>query len=212
MAPFITERFALVAGLPHVANTFYARIVRAVQLSVQEYLQQVGANIAEGVTGVPLPSFTAMLQDLKRGTFHISANWVAIPDEYLSVPPAAGGSVRSSPSSAPSTVSESTRSSVSTLTGGDTTRAPVAREENPAPDTEFSTITLRPGGIRNALRVHRPPRNDAGNKFCVAWWTKSACFANCGRRNTHAPFANPAERARLLTYVRKHLAVPTSAT
>ena len=212
MAPFITERFALVAGLPHVANTFYARIVRAVQLSVHEYLQQVGANIAEGVTGVPLPSFTAMLQDLKRGTFQISANWVAIPDEYLSVPPAAGGSVRSSPGSAPSTVSESTRSSVSTLTGGDTTRAPVTREENPAPDTEFSTITLRPGGIRNALRAHRPPRNDAGNEFCVAWWTKSACFANCGRRNTHAPFANPAERARLHTYVREHLAVPTSAT
>lgn len=87
MAPFVTERFALVAGMPQIANTYFARIVRAVQLSVQGYLQQVSTNLGDGVVGIPLPSFASLLQDLKRGTFHMSSNWVAIPEEYLSTLP-----------------------------------------------------------------------------------------------------------------------------
>lgn len=71
--------------------------------------------------------------------------------------------------------------------------------------------TLHAGGTRNILREHRPPPNDAGNEFCVAWWTRRGCFPNCGRRLTHVPFASPSERERLLTYVHTHLQAPAAA-
>ncbi|KAI2502315.1 hypothetical protein MHU86_12119 [Fragilaria crotonensis] len=214
MAPFVTERFALVAGTPQIANTYFSRILRTVQLSVYEYLQQVGTNVADGVNGIPLPSFASLLQDLKRGTFHLSTNWVAIPDEYLTPSVQTGvarnqGSIAGSGNTIATPTTGSTHSVVSSVTG-DTSRTPVAREENPRPDADFTSLTMRPGGIRNVLRTHRPANNDSGNEFCVAWWTKGACFANCGRRATHAPFASPGERTRLLAYVREHLVAPAN--
>ena len=36
------------------------------------------------------------------------------------------------------------------------------------------------------------------------------CFSNCGRRSTHVPFASPAERTRLLDYVRERILVPAA--
>jgi hypothetical protein len=214
MAPFVTERFALVAGTPQIANTYFSRILRTVQLSAHEYLQQVGTNVADGVNGIPLPSFASLLQDLKRGTFHLSTNWVAIPDEYLTPSVQTGvarnqGSIAGCGNTIATPTTVATHSLVSSVTG-DTSRTPVAREENPRPDAEFTSLTMRPGGIRNVLRTHRPPNNDSGNEFCVAWWTKGACFANCGRRATHVPFASPGERTRLLAYVREHLVAPAN--
>lgn len=60
MAPFVFEHFALVAGILHVANTFFfARIVRAVQLSAQENLEQVvGTRMVDRVTCIPFPLLT----------------------------------------------------------------------------------------------------------------------------------------------------------
>jgi hypothetical protein len=86
VAPFVSERFGPLARLPQIANTYYARVLRAIQLNVHDYyLQQVAINVAGGVTGAPLPlSFTALIQDLKRGTFHQSTkNWMSIPDERV---------------------------------------------------------------------------------------------------------------------------------
>lgn len=212
VSPFITERFALLARTPQIANTYYARVLRAVQLSVQEYMQQVCASVSDDITSIPIPSFAAIIQDLKRGTFHQSTNWIVIPDEYMT--PEAVTSPGSSARTLPSTVStapssqDTARSTMSSLTGGDTSRAPVARVENPTPDADFTGITMRAGGIRNAIRAHRPPQNDAGHEMCVAWWTKGACFANCGRRAAHTPFGSASERTRLLAYVREHLAAP----
>ncbi|KAI2507085.1 hypothetical protein MHU86_7354 [Fragilaria crotonensis] len=157
MAPFVTERFALVAGTPQIANTYFSRILRTVQLSVYEYLQQVGTNVADGVNGIPLPSFASLLQDLKRGTFHLSTNWVAIPDEYLTPSVQTGvarnqGSIAGSGNTIATPTTGSTHSVVSSVTG-DTSRTPVAREENPRPDADFTSLTMRPGGIRNVLRT-----------------------------------------------------------
>ncbi|KAI2492492.1 hypothetical protein MHU86_22072 [Fragilaria crotonensis] len=88
-APFVTERYhALASRHPSVAPTYHARIVRAVQVCTHEYMQMVAHNIADGVIGVEVPNFTVMLQELKRGTFHNSTNWVDIPEAYLDpVPP-----------------------------------------------------------------------------------------------------------------------------
>lgn len=220
IAPFVAERFFALRGAPHIGNNYFARVLRAVQLSAHEYMQLVGANAADELAGVPVPTYTALLQDLKRGTFHQSSNWVAIPEEYLgALPPSIGDSAgtMSIPGGA-ATVASSTataRTSVSSVTASEgsisSPRAPVAREANPTPDIGFTAIPMRPGGMRTVLRAHRPPTNDAGNEFCVAWWTRSACFANCGRRSTHVPFANAAERTRLLAYVREHLAAPATS-
>ena len=87
IAPFVSERFANLARNPQVANTYFARIIRAVQLSAHEYFQQVAMNAPEGIGSAELPLFAPMLQDLTRGTFHLSTNWVAIPGEYLEPDP-----------------------------------------------------------------------------------------------------------------------------
>ncbi|KAI2494662.1 adenylate kinase [Fragilaria crotonensis] len=209
-APFMAERFYTVARHPGLALTYHARILRAIQVSVHEYMQQVASNVVDGIAGIDLPNFNVLIQELKRGTFHNSTNWVDIPDQYLDAHPSQSGgaptNAGSSGGASTTATQASTRTGVSTLTA-DTHARPssVARVENTAGDPEFAGITLRPGGTRNILREHRPPTNDAGNEFCVAWWTKGGCFPNCGRRATHVPFASASERTRLLAYVRTHL-------
>jgi hypothetical protein len=46
-------------------------------------LQQATINMEDGVMigiEVVVPNFGGMIQDLKRGTFHLSTNWVGIPE------------------------------------------------------------------------------------------------------------------------------------
>lgn len=208
-APFIAERFRALARGPGFASTYHARIVRAVQVCAHEYMQAVATNVADSVVGVTLPDFTSLLLELKRGTFQNSTNWIDLPEAYLEPPPTRVGTWTSSEASTAAT----TRTGVSTLTddsAATSPRASVTRIENPGGDAEFAGLTLRPGGTRNIMREHRPPANDAGNEFCVAWWTKGGCFPNCGRRATHVPFASAGERTRLLAYVRNHLVAPAA--
>ena len=215
ITPFATDRYNQLSRHSAIAVTYHARIVRAIQVSVQEYWQQVATNVADGITGIEVPNFQALLQELRRGTFHLSTNWLDIPETYLD-PVATTTSMRgaaitiATPSVAATTVSGVTGSGsgVSSITNATT---PVAQIENSTDDVSFTGITLRAGGTRNILREHRPPRNDAGNEFCVAWWTRRGCFPNCGRRSTHVPFASPGERERLLTYVQTHLQAPAAA-
>ena len=213
-APFITERFHALTRHPGIAALYHAQIVRAVQLGVYDYMQMVASNVADGVTGVEIPSFTSMLQELRRGTFQNSTNWVDIPEPYLDPVLPIGTSfpaaIAATASGVSTTATQSTtRTGVSTLTAE--TRTSVTRVDNPAGDAEFASITMRLGGARNLMREHRPPSNDAGSEFCVAWWTRGGCFPNCGRRATHVPFASAGERTRLLSYVRTHLQAPAAA-
>ena len=205
ISPFVADRHQSVSRVAGVGATYFARILRAIQLGVHEYLQQVAVNVEASVMGIEVPSFTTMLQDLKRGTFHVSTNWIALPDTYLTSHTPSTQSVSSGGRSAAVTISgSSAATSVSSLTQ-DPVRETVTRTANPAPDSEFAALTIRSGGTRAALRAHRPPSNDAGQEFCVAWWLRGGCYPNCGRRDTHRPFASPAERTRLLSYVREHL-------
>jgi len=217
-APFITERFQQIAGAPGVTKYYHACIVRAIQVSAHEYLHGVGVSVAESHAGIEPMEFRTLVQELKRGTFQYSSNWVPIPEEYLEpmrgVVSASGPGASGAPSAVPvsGVTSVSTgRSGVSSLTT-DTTRVPVARVDNPAPDIDFSNITVRPGGTRPILRAHRPPSNDAGNEFCVSWWLRSSCYPNCGRRAAHVPFASTGERSRLLAFCREHIAAPAAAS
>ena len=212
-APFITERFQQMAGAPAVKKYYHACIVRSIQVSVHEYMHGVGVNVAESHVGVEPLEFRTLVQELKRGTFQFSSSWVPIPEEYLE--PVRGASVGShGVSGAPSVVPASGANSVSSGRTGisslttDASRAPVAQVDNTAPDAEFSSISVRPGGTRPILREHRPPSNDAGNEFCVTWWLRSSCYPNCRRRAAHVPFASTAERARLLAFCRERLASP----
>ena len=75
---------------------------------------------------------------------------------------------------------------------------------NTARDAEFDALQLRPQ-MRDLLRLHPPPRNNRGDKFCVSWWGRGGCYSNCSRIATHRPFANSEERARLMAHVRAHL-------
>ena len=212
LSPSITAQYQALSRMAGSAPTYYARVIRAIQLGVHDYFQQVAINVADSVIGVEVPSFGSMLQELKRGTFHQSTNWIAILDEYMgsSTPRTALSTVGSAgrgttPGASASVAGVSIGTSVSSLTQ-DTPRESVTRVANTVTDSEFSSLTLRSGGTRTILRTHRPPSNDAGHEMCVAcWWTRGGCYPNCGRRNTHQPFASAEERTRLLAYVHQHL-------
>jgi hypothetical protein len=213
---YLVERSRMVMHQhPGVAATYYARIVRHVQLRVHDYLQAVATSVADTCAGVEAPNFQPLLQDLRYGTFHHSSNWAPLPEAYMGLGPAPAPTVAAhlgSNGSTPSRVSASEGSasrgsSVSSIT--ETTR--VARVDNPTDDREFTGLTLR-SGIGNLLRSRPPPSNDAGHEFCVAWWCKKGCFPTCGRRMTHVPFASPTERTRLLEFVRTNLTAPAAGT
>ena len=209
ISPFVADRHQSVSRVAGVGATYFARILRAVQLGVHEYWQQVSTNVDESVMGVDVPNFASMLQDLKRGTFHVSTNWIALPDEYLTSHTPSTQSISGRSSATTVSAASSAATSISALTQ-DTPREPVARTANPISDGDFSAVILRSGGTRAVLRAHPPPANDAGQEFCVAWWVRGGCYPNCGRRDTHQPFASPSERTRLLAYVREHLAANPS--
>ncbi len=213
--PFITEKYYQQATLtPAVANMYYPCILRTVQVNVHDYLQGVSTNIADSHDGIDLPDFRSLLWDLRHGTFSNGSNWVPLPEGYLTPPPrfsatSSGGSrMPGTVSTGGGTVSTA-NTGVSTITAD--TRPAVTRVDNPAPDADFTSIVVRPGGTRPILREHPPPHNDAGREFCIAWWTRGCCFANCRRSSAHVPFANAAERTRLLTFCREHIAIPSSA-
>ena len=215
-APFISERFHELGSHPHITATYFARIVRAaVQVNVHEFMHTVAIKLVDSVVGVELPVFATLVQDLKRGTFHHSSNWIAVPAAYLdTITSSHGIIVSSTPGGASTVISQaSTRTAVSAITtdASATTAASVARVANPNRDPELEAIPLRAGGARQIMREHHPPANDAGNELCVAWWTRGGCFPNCGRRATHQPFASPGERSRLLAHVRQHLEAATEA-
>ena len=208
-APFIADRYRQVYT-PTLASVFFPGIVRAVQVGVHEYLHQVGTSVEAGLHHVELPDYRTLVWDLRRGTFQNSSNWLLIPEGYLT--PRSTGSVGSRTQATASTTpisGASVRTGLSSITN-DTPRTIVARIENPSPDPEFTSIVVRPGGFRPILQTRALPSNDAGAEFCVAWWLRGACFPNCGKRAAHVPFASAAERTRLLTFCREHLAAPAS--
>lgn len=214
IAPYVTEQYNVNARqYPQIIGVYHAKIVRAVQLAVHDYMSQVATSLGPGVAGVELPSFGAMMKDLRQGTFHQSTNWVGIPEIYLDPLPLPSV-VMGTPSMSATTVTPSSnRSGMSSITAQTTTASQErqVRVANTAPDAEIGSITIRPGGARRVMEEHPPPRNDANtSEMCVAWWTRGGCYPNCRRRATHQPFASAAERTRLLSYVRERLAAPAA--
>ena len=205
--PFITDRYhQQVVATPSVANVYYPCILRAIQVSVHEYMHEVGINVVDSHDGVDLPDFKALLWDLRHGTFRNGSNWVPLPEGYMT--PVRFTSQATVTSRTPSvaapggSTASTVHTGVSSLTADVRTMA--NRIDNPGGDADFTSITIRPGGTRPLLRDNPPPRNDAGHEFRV-------CFDNCRRRITHVPFASDGERTRLLTFCRTHLAAPAVA-
>ena len=150
IAPFVTERLNMLAQQPATPQLYHARIIRAIQLSVHEYMQHVAANIVLGVAGVEVPGVAAMYQDLKRGTFHHSTNWVEIPAPYLEPVPVSRVSVTTQQATTPTvSTAATTATGVSSLTHSTPmeARTSVSRVDNPNRDTEFTSIPIRPGGV-----------------------------------------------------------------
>ena len=217
-APFITDKFQREAArTPSITGIYHACIVRAVQVHMHDFLHDISVNVTEGYTGVEIPDFKSVFTDLRRGTFHVSSNWVPLPSEYMVEPTSASLSSHGA-SRAPSAVSTgassvaSGRTGVSSLTAEASRPGAMMRIDNPAPDAAFTSITVRPGGTRPIVQVHPPPNNVTGQVHCLSWWLRGSCYPNCGRRSTHVPFANAAERTRLLNCCgREHVAAPATA-
>ena len=211
--PFIIDRYHGLGATGNAYQSYPARILRTVQIQGYEYFQGVGASIGGFEAVDKAPDFTQLLQDLQRGTYHTSNGWVPLPSEYMvtmaSLASAAGTvTLSTSGSSTASLVSALTAPTTAPQAGASRSAAPTqTRHVNATVDANFGAVTLR-GGLGPLLRAHRPPRNDAGHEFCVAWWCKGGCYTACGRRAAHVPFANTVERTRLLEFVREHLVLP----
>lgn len=212
--PFIIDRHQGLGASGNAYQSYPARILRTVQIQGYEYLQGVGASMGGFGAVDNAPDFAPLLQDLQRGTYHTSNGWVPLPAEYmvamvpLSMAAPAMGSVTVSTTAGSSAASAVSALTTPTTAPGTRSAAPTqTRHVNTAIDTDFSGAILR-GGLGPLLRAHRPPRNDAGHEFCVAWWCKGGCYTACGRRAAHVPFANATERARLWDFVREHLVQP----
>lgn len=215
--PLYLEQHQALTGTPW-AEVYPAHVVRHVQVSVYEYLQ---ALQVVGTVAPEVPAFQDLLLGLQRGSFHMSSAWLPLPTSVTVAP------TTSAPASSASATTRTTRGSTASTTSGLTSATGEVRTSggthhtnttqstfvvNPARDAEFDALPLRPQ-MRELLRAHPPPTNDAGNEFCVSWWGRGGCYSNCGRAATHRPFANAAERTRLLAHVRAHLTTaPTGGT
>lgn len=213
---YLVQHHDVVMGTPWAA-VYPAYVVRHVQINIYEYLQslvQVG-----GASASELPSFQELLRDLQRSSFNKSSSWLPLPVS-VTVDPAV-----SNPTGAASVTTRTTRALTASITSGltsatgggrgtsisATTTMQSAYVANPARDSEFDALQLPPQ-MRELLRTHPLPANDAGNEFCVSWWGRGGCYTNCGRATTHRPFASAAERTRLLAHVRAHLMAPPTVS
>ena len=163
-------------------QVYPSHILRTVQIQGYEYLQRVGATREDAFAAVDdVPGFTQLLQDLQRGTYHASSGSMPLPAEHVVARHPAGHNTGSTTSTAPSTVggTSSAASVISTLTtttaggGGNSQgqrpnsgKAAQHRGRSRVPATQPSQWTGTPASRQ------RPPRNDAGQEFCVAWWCK----------------------------------------
>ena len=162
VAPFISERVHALSRDPATLLNYYARIVRAVQVGVHDYMQGVATNVAHGVVGIEIPNFTAMIQDLKRGTFHNSSNWMELPTAYLEAPSTSPRTANTAPSAVATTISQSlARSSVSSLTA-EPTATRLTRVKNPGrwhpkpnPGTPPTSQRWGPGNVRRVVDPRR---------------------------------------------------------
>ena len=208
-------------------DVYPAHIVQHVQVNVYEYLQGVQSSMGRDLP--PLPSFQELHRCLQRGSFPSSSEWLPLPPT-ITVEPAshavtsvgmatvAARSARAAAASNASVLSGLTATTTSDATqstgpGQSATNAGTYALK-PARDTEFEAIRLRPG-MRQLLQENPPPRNDRNVEFCVSWWGRGGCYTNCRRAVAHRPFANAAERDRLLSHIRTHLtaaAAPAAST
>lgn len=215
LLPHFLGQHQALAGTPW-SEVYPAHVVRHVQVNVYEYLQalQVGSGALEVAEAPEPPDFRELLRDLQRGCFHMSSSWLPLP-AAVTVDPAPLMNAATSINTRTTRASTAASSALSGLTsttsggrgGGGTGSVPTTQGTyvaNTSRDAEFDALQLRPQ-MRDLLRAHPPPANDAGNEFCVSWWGRGGCYTNCGRAATHRPFASPAERTRLLAHVRAHL-------
>ena len=79
VSPFVTDKYNEAAGVHHLTSVYYARIVRTVQVYAGEYLAKVAICEEDKLAGIVVPSFATLLQELQRGTYHQSTNWIDTP-------------------------------------------------------------------------------------------------------------------------------------
>ncbi|KAI2500160.1 adenylate kinase [Fragilaria crotonensis] len=191
-------------------DVYASHVLRHVQINVFEYLQALQVSGGRGRYGCTGASFISRVtRDLQRGCFHMSSSWLPLPAAVTADASTAfrGEANTVGTRTTRASTAASTTSGLTASTGGGRASSGASGATapqgtyvaNPARDPEFDTLQLRPQ-MRDLLRAHPPPANDAGNAFCVSWWGRGGCYTNCGRASTHRPFANPGERTRLLAH------------
>ena len=212
IALFVTERFHGLARQPAIARTYYARIVRAIQISVHNYMHHVAENLADGVIEVVVPNFAAMMQDLKRGTFHHTMNWVEIPEQYLDpVAMAPLASVSGGTGGAPCLHKlHPARAFRHLLPASPPHRPPASLASRMQPMTPRSRGSQfeRAAHVTSCVSTAHPQMTPATSSVSHGGFGEGA--PPTAGAVPPVPFASAAERTRLLTYVRERLQAPAT--
>ncbi|KAI2509312.1 hypothetical protein MHU86_5065 [Fragilaria crotonensis] len=219
-APFITNTSKQCIPPPAMTSIYFASILRAVQVQVQENLHAVAGSNA----GINPPKFCGSVTDLKRGTFPQSTNWVPLPEEYLATPHPAhtggsGASVTRGHGSTPAGMGSggSTPTTICTAVSSAAHRPfadTSATNRNPNPDSAFtSSIVVRPGGTRPIPWEHRPPHKQRCGTRILRRAMVSVRVLHELRAERHARPVRVPDRAQcLLTFYREHLSAPPAGS
>ena len=107
--PLYLGRHQALRGTPWYA-VFPAHVVRHVQINVYEYMQNL--QVRDEAEMVELPSFQGLHQSLRRGSFHMSSEWLPLPAS-VTVDPMTGALA---PAGAASIATRTTRAFTASIT------------------------------------------------------------------------------------------------
>jgi hypothetical protein len=76
---------------------------------------------------------------------------------------------------------------------------------NLTPDPELQQIVPSSMKLKDIIGTTTPPQLDNGAQLCLSFHTKQGCWSTCRRSNTHGVTLNPAEKTRVVNYLRSRV-------
>lgn len=166
----------------------YTRYVRAIQLEMVNYWREL-----ERTGQVTPPAFADINRQIKRRA------WIAptLPPEYLPAKAMGQGT--------PALMAASRAQPVRATSEDQGTPTHVFYRDE-APRQDVRDLGNRIGSIADFLKKAnsgRSPFNKAGVPLCLAWHLRGGCYADCSRKESHAPLT-AAEHKKLIKFLQDH--------
>ena len=212
-------RMELQTIIDHKGFVKPAHILRSIQLVCYNWFSQKRARLTPAQ-----PNFVNILQNVTLQTYilpHLPPTLyrLAYPKTPAYLPPApdlislSGTSHSSSSGSGASSSGSSVVSALTTpsnISPRDTAGASIGSRKgsymaNLTPDPELQQIVPSSMKLKDIIGTTTPPQLDNGAQLCLSFHTKQGCWSTCRRSNTHGVTLNPAEKTRVVNYLRSRV-------